>query len=141
MIPPDCTDVRELAKEITIKVLFGKNDSTKKVKKAVRAFQEVFPTVFKVTEMVKFGDPENRSHSALACTLQNLEAELVLKHCCGMIALERPELPIFTIHDSIVTTVGNEEYVMHVMKEMFLNLLGYIPKLDCQYWASRACNI
>ncbi len=138
LIPSDCTNVRELAKEITIKVLFGKNDSTKKVKKAVRAFREVFPTVFDVTEMVKFGDPENRSHSALACTLQNLEAEVVLQHCCGMIASERPDLPIFTIHDSIVTTVGNEEYVMSVMENIFSNLLGYVPKLDCQYWSSNS---
>lgn len=134
LIPNDCPNRRDAAKDITFHILFGKNDSEKRVKKAVKAFREVFPSVFAITEMVKFGDREDRPHSSLACTMQAFEAELVLQHCCGTIAYERPDLPIFTIHDSIVTTVGNEHYVQEVMERTFNAIVGYVPKFKFEPW-------
>ena len=134
LIPKDCSDPRKMAKEITLTILFGKNDSKKKVKKAVRAFRKIFPTVFEITEMVKFGDSADRTHSTLACTLQSFEADTILKHCCGTLAAEYPELPIFTIHDSITTIVGNEHIVKEMMINKFKNMIGYVPKLKVEHW-------
>jgi hypothetical protein len=42
-------------------------------------------------------------------------------------------LPIFTIHDSIITTSGDEEYVKAIMKEELHNYIGYEPKLKIEY--------
>ena len=43
-------------------------------------------------------------------------------------------MPIFTIHDSIVCPVGNEEYVSNVMKEEMQINLGMNPKVSFEYW-------
>jgi hypothetical protein len=50
------------------------------------------------------------------------------------ISHERPELPIFTIHDSIATTAGNEEYVQTVIKEEAFRLTGLRLKLGKENW-------
>ena len=134
LIPKDCSDPRKRAKEITLTILFGKNDSKKKVKKAVRAFRKVFPTVFEITEMVKFGDSADHTHSTLACTLQSFESDTILKHCCGTLAAEYPDLPLFTIHDSIITTEGNEHIVKEVMIKEFKNVIGYVPQFKVEHW-------
>lgn len=134
LIPQDCLNRRDRAKEITMTILFGKNDSVKKVKKAVRAFSEVFPTVFQITELVKFGESDDRPHSALACTLQSFEADIILKHCCATLETEYPDLPIFTIHDSIVTTKGNEHIVLEVMRSTFEKTMGCVPVFKPEYW-------
>ena len=49
-------------------------------------------------------------------------------------ARERPNLPIFTIHDSIVTTVGNEAYVQSVLKEELTKAIGWPPQVALDYW-------
>jgi hypothetical protein len=54
------------------------------------------------------------------------------------IASERPDLPIFTIHDSIVTTVGNEEYIEQVMREEIVRLTGLNPKFGIEYWSPKS---
>ena len=70
----------------------------------------------------------------LAVLLQRIESYLVLEIICKRIALERPKLPIYTIHDSIVTTIGNEEYVKSIMVEMLKSYIGHEPKLKFEYW-------
>ncbi len=40
------------------------------------------------------------------------------------ISIEKPTLPIFTIHDSIVTTDGNQDYVSRVIEEEAYKLTG-----------------
>jgi hypothetical protein len=42
-------------------------------------------------------------------------------------------LPIFTIHDNIVTTVGNQEYVSSVIKDEMTRLIGAEPGLSIEY--------
>lgn len=134
LIDKDCADAREEAKKMTFGILFGKTDSTKRVKSCVKAFKEVFPSVFNITRLIKLGDAKYRPHAALACTMQAFEAEIILKHCCAAIAYERPDLPIFTIHDSIVTTEGNEGYVQSVMEKTMRDLLGYVPQFKVEPW-------
>ena len=50
------------------------------------------------------------------------------------ISKERPTLPIFTIHDSIATTVGNEDYIQKVMQEELTKHIGHPPTLSVEYW-------
>jgi hypothetical protein len=50
------------------------------------------------------------------------------------ISRERPDLPIFTIHDSIATTIGNEEYVKSIVKEEAYRITGLRVKLGMEYW-------
>jgi hypothetical protein len=50
------------------------------------------------------------------------------------IAKEQPRLPIFTIHGSIATTQGNEDYVKKVLEEELYKSIGYLPKLSTELW-------
>ena len=63
-----------------------------------------------------------------------MESKLILDKCCGRITKERPDLFIITIHDSIVTTKGNEEYIKQVIEEEALNYIGNKPKVEFEYW-------
>jgi hypothetical protein len=94
-----------------------------------RLFKKIFPSVSKVLEDYKYGD--NRF---LAILLQQIESTLILKHIVPRIASERPDLPIFTIHDSVVTLAGDEGYVEQVMREEIMRLTGLKPKFGIERW-------
>ena len=49
--------------------------------------------------------------------------------------MELPNAPIFTIHDSIVTTIGNEDFVAMVMQQELSKALGLNGKTDIKYWS------
>jgi hypothetical protein len=129
-------------KEMTFQILYSHNKffhqdgdwidpKTKKRPNALpkRLFKKVFPSVSKVLEDYKYGD--NRF---LAILLQQIESTLILKHIVPRIASERPDLPIFTIHDSVVTLVVEEGYVEQVMREEIMRLTGLTPKFGIERW-------
>ncbi|MDD3962251.1 MAG: hypothetical protein WC155_06185 [Candidatus Cloacimonadales bacterium] len=96
---------------------------------AKRVFREHFPNVYEVFKNLKRGD-----HTRLAVLLQAIEAEIVLHRVAKRISRERRRLPIFTIHDSIVTTEGNEEYVKSVLEDEIRKAVGVAPQLSIEYW-------
>ena len=50
------------------------------------------------------------------------------------IATDRPDLPVFSIHDSLVTTKGNEEYIEGVMFEELHGAIDIRPHFKKEYW-------
>jgi hypothetical protein len=130
-------------KEMTFQVLYSDNrffhqdgswmdPKTKRRPNAEpkRLFEEAFPTVAKVFRAYKKG-----SNSNLPRLLQQIESTLIIKHIVPRIASERPDLPIFTIHDSVVTTEGNEAYVERIMREEIERLTGLNPKFGVEKWS------
>jgi hypothetical protein len=63
-----------------------------------------------------------------------LEAELILENICEKIAAEYPEAPIFTVHDSIVTTPKYLEIVKQIMQQVLTERIGYPPVLTVEKW-------
>jgi hypothetical protein len=94
-----------------------------------RIFKELFPTVYEVFSLVKRNDKTD-----LPRLLQRIESHIVLLIITKRIAQERRGLPIFTIHDSIVTTTGNEGYVQNVMAEEMEKAIGIAPQLSIEHW-------
>lgn len=90
---------------------------------------ELFPNVFKLFSKIK-----EKDHALLAIILQYLESKVFIDNICGRIAKERPELPIFTIHDSLSSTVGNEQYIKRVIAEELYRATGMMPQLSIEYW-------
>jgi len=121
---------RKEVKEVIFTVLFtanqfiGQNEAGPK-----RVFRDRFPTVYKIFAFIKKGEKRN-----LPILLQRIESHIVLDRICKRIAHEQPHLPIFTIHDSVITTIGNEGYVEAIMKEELSICIGYEPKLNIEYW-------
>jgi hypothetical protein len=96
------------------------------------AFKMQFPKIYNLICKLK-----DKKHNTLALLLQRIESYLILDVICKRISIEKPDLPIFTIHDSIVTTVGNEEYVSRIVKEEMNNVVGIPPMVSIEYWTPK----
>lgn len=121
------TLTRDRAKKIMFEIFFSQNSILLSPKK--RLFKELFPNIFQLFKKIK-----SKSHNTLAILLQNIESQCFLHQACAKIATDHPEIPIFTIHDSIVTTVGNEYIVQKVMQNVLTNITGLTPTLKIEYW-------
>ncbi|WP_412987663.1 hypothetical protein [Pontimicrobium sp. IMCC45349] len=124
----DIGNSRELAKESAFNTLFSANQSIA-FKPELRYFKNAFPNVYKVYSSIK-----SKKHSILAIILQKLEAELVLHQACRIISENRPDIPLFTLHDSIITTENNVGYVKRVFKNVLKEKLGKEPKFKIEKW-------
>lgn len=56
-----------------------------------------------------------------AWVLQNAEATLVVDVICGRLMRERPDLTLFTIHDSFLVLPEDAVYVRSVVEDEFRN--------------------
>lgn len=121
---------KKAMKEMIFIVFFSRNRFIGQVKaKPKRDFRDTFPEVYNFFNLIKKID-----HRALAHILQRIESEIIIQNVSKRISIEKPELPIFTIHDSVATTLGNEEYVSAIIKEEVLKLTGLNAKLGIEHW-------
>ncbi|SBV94207.1 hypothetical protein [uncultured Dysgonomonas sp.] len=101
-------------------------------------YREKFPSIaelFKIIKRQYKGVDRKKQHARLACLLQSIESEIVLHRCCKRIWEEgEQQVPIFTIHDSIVTTKGNEDFVKRIMEEELTRAIGVPPTLQVEEW-------
>jgi len=126
-------DSRKELKQVIFTVLFTANQFIGQPEAGPkRVFRDRFPTVYKIFSFIKKGDK-----SQLPILLQRIESHIVLDRVSKRIANEMPDLPIFTIHDSVITTVGNEGYVETIMKEELTLCIGYEPQLKIERWSNR----
>lgn len=126
----DNEETRKKAKIITFTTLFSPNNAIS-YREEVKIFKKVFPSVYEVFKIIKLG---RGHHNTLAILLQTIEANLVLHRACKIISEERPEIPIYTLHDSIITTEGNENYVHDVLKAVLTEAIGIAPELKVERW-------
>ncbi len=122
------SEYRKLAKKGTYQVLFAKNSAIN-YSKEIRIFKNEFPLIYAFAYAIKQGQ-----HNTLALTLQWVEAKMILGIICRKINEENPEIPLFTIHDSIVTTVQNLEKVEDYVKVLFKEVFGDTPSLEKEIW-------
>ena len=52
-----------------------------------------------------------------------------------------PKVPIFTIHDSIVTTASNQLLVEQVMRDAFTTTVGLSPTLATEFLDPDKANV
>lgn len=94
-------------------VFFGRN--TAKEPRPVRArFVARHPTVAAVLKALK-----RKDYRLSAWVLQNAEATLIIDVICGRLMRERPDLTVFTIHDSFLVLPDDTKYVKTVVEDEF----------------------
>ncbi|WP_164102242.1 hypothetical protein [Candidatus Laterigemmans baculatus] len=120
---------REVKESFFAEVLFG-DTRGKRGSRQLREFTRRFPTVRMVIDEVK-----RRDYRHLAHTLQRVESGFVLHRVCKRLADEHPGVPLFTIHDSIMTLPGFVNIVRDVLIEEF-NCLGLSPMLRKESYCS-----
>jgi len=94
-----------------------------------KLISNAFPSVTRMFKFLKQDDYVLLSH-----IMQRLESILIIEVVARRIAAEKPNLPFFTVHDSIATIPSEVDYVKKVIKEEFDNYLGIVPKLGLEKW-------
>jgi hypothetical protein len=94
-------------------------------KETFREFERIFPETSRIMALLK-----TRDHCDFPILLQKIEAEIILKIVTKRINDKNPSIPLFTIHDSILTTEMYNDYVKATIDEVYLELLGFIPQLE-----------
>lgn len=120
-------DSRDKFKVKFFEVLFGKIDKDRKNILCNR-MRTLYPSVLKVLEELKKKDYKKSSY-----VLQNYEATLFIGIICKRIMEEKPNINIYTIHDSLLVFPRDVQYVKNIIIEEF-NILGTHPKLKEEYY-------
>lgn len=119
---------RDTMKVEVLRILFSDNRGVKTMP-AKKLFQSTFPDVYEVFAALK-----RQNNVILSHILQRIESTIIIEKAARRIGEEQPGLPIFTIHDSIVCTVGNEDYVESVIKSEVNNVSGLECQIGREYW-------
>lgn len=123
---------RELLKSVFIRALFCKNDSTDEY---YLKLKEKLPNIMAVLEILK---EEDNAH--LSRLLQNIESHCIIDYVTKKIAKEHPEMPLFTIHDSIATTIDFEAVLGELMVRYVEEFTGFKPKVAKESWDFEPCT-
>lgn len=115
---------KKLMKPIAFEILFSKNNHCTPEKKW---FKEQFPTIYKVIEIIK-----SKNHNTLALMLQKSEAEAILDITAKNIKDFNKDIPIYTIHDSILTTPNHSNEVKRIMIESIFDFTGLKPTISIE---------
>lgn len=95
-------------------------------------FKAMYPSVWRfITEWKLWRggtEDQDESFKRLAIRMQQRESRFVIGRVCTRLTEHHPEIPLLTIHDSILTTPDHVETVFRVMTEEFARL-GVRPKL------------
>lgn len=135
LIPNNGEDVRKFAKVATYASFFAPNANAGHIE-SMGYFKAEFPNVYAIFSKIKSspkGKKKERLHKALAVTLQACEADLFLRKICKRINDINPEILIFTIHDSIITTLEYEEIVKEIIDEEVYKVIKIHPKFNIEH--------
>lgn len=110
---------KKQVKEITYKVLFGKNTKNK----IDTGFSKIFPNIHRVIKEFK---SEAKDYRALSYKLQRLESEFIFNKVIKSINNNYPNIILITVHDSIICKKSDQKVVESVfydyMSQEFDNL-------------------
>jgi len=108
-------------KESFYRVLFGEWNNWSQ---EVQVFKKSYPTISRIMQNIKGSD-----HRQLAIGLQLIESSVVLDIVCSRIWYELPDAPLYTIHDSILTTKEYQHQVSQIMADELFKIVGIKPIL------------
>jgi hypothetical protein len=98
-------------KEMTYKVLFGRNIGHSKIDKA---FKSIFPTIHNFIKLYK---KEHDDYKVLAYDLQKAESDLIFNKIIKRIINTHPHIKMITIHDSIVIPKKDRELASTIFQD------------------------
>lgn len=96
---------RKDAKELTYKVLFGKNANNSI---ADRSFKKLFPTIHNFIKLYK---KESKDYRILAHDLQKSESNLIYNKIVRQIMDLYPDIRLITVHDSIICPISRKDEI------------------------------
>ncbi|WP_407508410.1 type 2 periplasmic-binding domain-containing protein [Elizabethkingia anophelis] len=121
-------EVKKIVKKIIFSTLFSKNRSIRH-NNAIQLFKRIFPNVYKVLSFIK-----KEQHNTLAIILQNLEADIILHTVCNEINEKYPHIPLFTLHDSVISTEEHVDIVKNVILQTMNKFFSKEVSLKIERW-------
>jgi hypothetical protein len=113
----------EIKEKFYREVFFGRNQV---VTDLTRLFAAEFPNAMAVIRAVK-----RKDHRQLARLMQLYESSLVIDRVCRRLMNDHPDVPVVTIHDSLMTTPDRVDLVQTVMLDEYARV-GLSPKLKVE---------
>lgn len=110
---------RKDVKNLTYKVLFGKNGPRSK---ADSLFRSVFPTIHKFITLYK---KEHDNYKVLSHQLQKMESELIFNKIIKKVSLQYPDISIITVHDSVIIPVTYKDEVNAIFQSELLSVFDF----------------
>jgi hypothetical protein len=102
-------------------VIFGPTYMNTPARQAVR---REYPRTLEILDSFK-----KEAYQDLSIQLQKMEANAILDNVCKRIGRELRNAPIFTIHDSVLTTPPFVDRVTHILREELTRIVGMPPKI------------
>jgi hypothetical protein len=131
---------RKKVKKLLLDQLFGNpvDPQHKKLycaanKPIIDSFEALYPEVAQVYRQIKEG-----YYKDLCSLFQRIESIAMIGFVCKHLQEEYPNLPIFTLHDCLITTEGNQDIIMKVMQEEITMLTGLTPEMKPTPWSKYA---
>jgi len=118
----NCSGVkdRNVVKEMTYKVLFGRNATNSKPDKV---FCSLFPSIHNFIKLYK---KEHGDYRILAYDLQKAESNLIFNKIIKQINSFYPEIRIVTVHDSLIIQKSHRDSVWSIFQTKLLEEFGII---------------
>lgn len=111
---------KKSVKELTYKVLFGRNGYNSKSDKI---FSALFPTIHYFIKLYK---SENNNYKILAHELQKSESNLIFNKIIRKILQDMPEINILTVHDSIIVPISYKDRALSIFRNEIDKEFGII---------------
>lgn len=121
---------RDFIKEHFYYFLYNKNTSTSEIKSL---FKEIFPNIYNLFHYVKINFKKTRSEgrknyetgNALCLAIYKLESYLVIDTVAKLFNDKNSEVPVYTIHDSLMSTKDGINKLFEIIKTESQKLIGY----------------
>ncbi len=121
---------RDLFKGIVMEVLYsGSNNSNNEIK----LVKEEFKSVFGLVDLIK--DFHKNESNFLSSLLQNVEAYILLDVIAKEFSKKHTKLPLFSKHDSLITTIDNINILKNFSEPLLNKYLGLEDiTINIDYW-------
>lgn len=117
---------RDYVKDKIMSYLFDRDDRNRSKNPVVEMTRSLFP---ELTDFIE-NFISTYGKSRFSILLQRTESYLVLNKICGFLNENHPDIPFFTIHDSILTTRESSLKVKGIMTELISEVTGKTPVIS-----------
>jgi hypothetical protein len=118
----------DLKLEVLKRVFFGSDEQWNGP--VCDAFWNLYPVLASIIDLGKCDLGFWRGDRELALRLQGAEASVFIDGALRRIAEEMPGVPALPLHDCLMTTAGNVEDVVEVLREEFMRQFGEVPAFE-----------
>ncbi|MCK0179692.1 hypothetical protein MWU50_10345 [Flavobacteriaceae bacterium S0862] len=116
---------RELVKAVVMEIFYSKPKTT--IKEAA-IFRKAYPSVTKIFKCI------HENEVKFSYVLQYIEAYVLLDYTAKKINKKYPNMPLFSIHDALVTTKPWKYDLIHSMAKHVQYITTLQPNIDIEEW-------